>query len=667
MSICIYSAYQGTHGEPVTNNVGAGGADIKNANWSVIMSEVMVQVAEGTSLATAHPDWIRKNVVRVETACELRLTFLANGTGSAKNSGIAYFVFDLDDEPTEWSDLGTVFIAYPNCGESGDVNPGDSLRLPYSIGTVTTDGDGKQWSGGGEDYTFPANTGVGFIVSPDSWDGSDVTVSSTDIFSLPALNGESDAEVHRHHMVSFRSTEDEGTVVFCVADESRTDVSDDFRGLTFGVTPSDMSCLSADSYNSLETQEFVGAVLCEDLVASTGDMDYNDLVMEYQVREQLNGVKLEGVKINLRLVARGANRNHNFGVKMPGIKTLIDAGRVIVVREDYSGAEANSTKTHLTTLVGADDLVPLVTDDKTLFPPASAYSANTVDGETVALTVSQVHIVFTDGGVTRADLGDLYFPYNFYLEVYDTAGSSVETTLYSDTAYGDVSSQAAAAGVSTMKKIMVVPGKRSWKWAKEQNALTDAYPGLLTYLAGGVGFLGHMSWYEGKNAVGAMVRSPETYVDPHTWNSWFTAFPIAGNVALVPWGVAKTWASSDWGTDCDWTDAAKRSAVFGASGVSASALIDWDGTAGAGLDSVTAANTVTLINRFGRCYLVKDGAFANNKGKAWFVTTKTSDPLGSPADSMSMPGDEKLQLGKSDTPDYEWFLVQNSSSTGYWV
>lgn len=679
----IFKEYEGSHGKPKNMNKDGSGSDIKKggadgSGLDPVISEISTNLPEGGDITTgSHTDWQRSGYLRLEEDCELELTFLQNKTGSVKKTAISYFTFNPENPPTSYEDLDDVKLALANCS-SGAVSKGDTMKLVYSM-DVTTDGDGKRWQNDGVDYTFPKNTAVGFIVHTDQWDDAtgEVNIGSGMYFSNTNLNNE-DEENKRVHGISFRSQEQSDMIVFAFADATRTgpnagDFDHDFRDICFGVTPSDITAVEEECYNSLSKQTFGGTILCEDLRDAGADMDFDDLVLEYKVTEHLQNGKLNSINFLMKVTARGAARDHSFGVKLPNVGELIGTKNTMVFREEWCAFTSKNKISHLTALVEAkegtanEDRIPLIPSTKALCPAGSDWASNTFDAETETdISVSRTTVVFGEGGVTRADIDFAEFPYQFYLEVYKTDGSEVEWTNFSDTSYTP-SNVAAAAGLLTEKRIYVLQGKRRFRFPKEYQSLVSAYPNLLNYLGGN---LDHMGWYENGQSAAAKVREPPSFSDGNNWRAHTSRDNAAvyGDVTMIPWGDEIDWTDSDWGhaasddpdwaTDYNWVESksTNRNYLLAKHSLDESFIVDWDDISAGGTDLQNAV--LDAIYNFGMCNVRKGGDYSLNgaEKKTYMLgsTEQAQTTNSQPLQTITV-GSRTLQLCKSKVKT--WTLV----------
>ena len=679
----IFKEYEGSDGKPKNLNKDGSDADIKKggadgSGLDAVIGELVTNLPEGTGITGgSHTDWQRAGYLRLEADCELELTFLQNKSGSGKETAISYFTFNPENPPASYDDLDDIKLALANCS-SAAVSQGDTMKLAYSM-NVTTDGDGKRWQDGGVNYTFPQNTAVGFIVHTDQWDSTagEVSIGSEMYFSNPVLNDE-DEEAKRTHGISFRSQEQADMIVFGFADQKRTGAGagsfdHDFRDICFGVTPSDITAVEEECYNSLSKQTFGGTILCEDLRDGGADMDFDDLVLEYKVTEHLRNSKVQSINFLMKVTARGAWREHSFGVKIPNVGSLVDSHNALVFREEWCAETSKNKISHLTAAVEAkegtseEDRIPLIASTKELCPPGTDWASNTFDNEAETdISVSRTTVVFGEGGVTRSDIGGAVFPYNFYLEVYKTDGSAVEWTNFSDETYAP-STAAAAAGLAAEKRIYVLPGKRRFRFPKEKEALRSSYPHYLTYLNGD---LSYMEWYQNGMGEAAKVRVPPSFSDGNNWRAHTSRDNAAvyGDVTMIPWGDEIDWNGAGWGhqnsddanwaIDYNWVESksANRDYLLAQHSLDDSFLVDWDDITNGGADLQNAV--LDAIYNFGMCNVRKSGDYslngAENKTYMLGSTEQAQTTNALPLETITV-GSRTLQLCKSKVK--AWALV----------
>ncbi len=311
------------------------------------------------SVEVFHPEFLNpkySSTLRFVNAGEAWISFAHEGSGTL--NAVGYFLFDLNQEPKRTKDVPTFTIAYPNVSFEGS---GGGLKVSNRIYL------GK----------VPANTGVCFFLVPNGWNASQQRVVSkpSTRYTIDALNTFTTAEYRRHAILLANSPRE--VLVLGFEDLNRPGADSDFNDAIFIVEPkpwsavdltrtppADVSGFDRDvdgipdyqdafptdnlrAFRSFAPGEGVyGTLAYEDMWPRTGDYDFNDLVVDYNVTEVLapdNRVK--DLRISLALRALGATQNHGFAFRLPVAPELIEkvSGQSLV-GNTYFDLNANGTE-----------------------------------------------------------------------------------------------------------------------------------------------------------------------------------------------------------------------------------------------------------------------------------------------------------------------------------
>ena len=538
MTIYTYLSTHNNFGYPDNINLDENNNDIFNPISNDILTEVSTTLPEQNTVLDNHPDWIRKSDICTKDNCEIAITFISEGAGY--KNGLSYYVYDIDNPPSQFNQIDNIYIIFPNAseqGSGGNMNIGDTMKLAYEVISYDTD-KGRRYATG-LNYVFPANKGIGFIISANQWKNNGTSNCFLRTGSLmystdPVLNREPTYSL-KNHCVNYLSSVDPSKIIYGFEDIKRTAsyCDHDFNDLVYCINANPITSLQP-TYNSSSKQTFSGTILCEDLLNRPGaDLDYNDIVVEYNINETLVNDKLTSIIIKLKGLNRGASYNHNFGVVIPNINTI---DGVNIYREE------TITSTGVTTtykMSNTSKFVNIIEDTQNFLPPGSYFSTNTVENDTEVLpSYSTLRIVFPDGGVDRSEIGNVHFPYNFFLKVYRPDAPHL-WTIYSDQSYTDVSTEAVAAGVTTKKKIMIIPDFTNFRCALERQPLRKVYYKLLDYLGGNGAFGG---WYTGAYRKTHLTYPYIEHTDTTTVREFFDSdiLPVKGSFCALPGNISST-------------------------------------------------------------------------------------------------------------------------------
>lgn len=300
---------------------------------SQLMTQINTALPENRPVPTYHPEYLydvnRQNLTLVADA-DVWVTFVHEGAGYT--NALGYYTYHRDFPPQTIEDIEECQIIFPNVsfkGSGGKLKSGSKVHL-------------------GE---FPAETVIGWVLLRNGWNQTSQTVSTGAgaIFSDKVLNPESN-EDYRQHVVLLHN-EGENTFVISFEDLIRPGGDNDFNdaifyayvdpidavetinfpplssdptdtdgdGIEDGIDeyPEDPELAFNNYYSSLD---HFGTLAFEDLWPSTGDYDFNDLVIDYNFN-RITNAQNDVVKLDAKFVVRaiGASFHNGFGFEMEGI------------------------------------------------------------------------------------------------------------------------------------------------------------------------------------------------------------------------------------------------------------------------------------------------------------------------------------------------------------
>jgi LruC domain-containing protein len=525
----VYISTMSSDGYPTMINKDQYGYDSFKPIFRNLLDEVKILFPEGETIIDKHPDWLKKSDLHTIDNCTISLTFVDEGAGY--KNGISYYVYDIDNPPTRFSDIPTLYVVLPNAsktGSGGSMNAGDTMQLAYRATGVQALA-GKQFATS-LDYTFPTNKGIAFVVHSNRWSPSQQKLRPSQMYSSdPVLNPETTAE-RRHHFVNVQS-ETTGHILYGMEDihRDKSHCDHDFNDAIFFVTPIPIEAIDPCTYNSQTEQKFTGTFMCEDIIKENSDYDYDDFCGEYNVVETLTSEgRIAAISVGITALCRGASYDHEFGVIIPGVKSIPGAK---VVRETHIGESGVSSITDLTNdiLSSGSDRISLVDSTSTFLAHNSTWATNTIIGyNTIKPSYVTIKVLFTTP-ITRDQINDRYFPYNFYLSA--KKGDRVRHDLFSDVSYGNVSGALAELGVTEKKKILLIEGVTDLRFPIEKKKLSTVYHKLKDFLAGD---LRYQAWYLEKFAKTQLLYPKVAKLATPTYNDWLTTYPRHGDLFVMP-------------------------------------------------------------------------------------------------------------------------------------
>lgn len=364
---------------------------------------------------------------QITDSAEVWITFVHEGAGFTNSLG--YYTYDLNNPPASVDDINQFNLVFPNAslsGSGGGLDHGDKVFL-------------------GE---FSANTGIGWFLVADGWnsDNEDVTVKSADNrlvkYSNPDFNDFVNNLDKRQHTVVLKDNQRE-VLILSFEDISRDApfVDHDMNDAIFyaTVTPftavgnpnlpepdpcpdsdgdgvSDCSdCFPNDpdrahkSYFPGENQ--VGTLMYEDLWPKTGDYDFNDLVVDYNITTITNSDgNVKDLEIDLTLNAVGGLFKKAMALSLPVSSSIIESVTGQQVDANTIFNLSNGVEDFRSTSV-----VPFFDDAHELLPPPAGEKVTNVleTSTTVTPDTNTYTITFQNDQVTPAELGN--HPYDFFI------------------------------------------------------------------------------------------------------------------------------------------------------------------------------------------------------------------------------------------------------------
>ncbi|MHB0756488.1 LruC domain-containing protein [Polaribacter sp. M15] len=323
------------------------------------LNDVNAALPENRPVPEYHPEYLtgvnEQNLVILDKA-DVWVTFVSEGAGY--RNALAYYTYDRDFPPKTTADITECNVIFPNASfeySGGGLRSGDKVYLG----------------------TFEKNTVVGWILLRDGWHGpsQEVTEGRGLLYSNQELNPEENIE-HRQHSILLLDKERD-VILIAFEDLIRPYGDNDFNDAVFYASANPIENVeieniqisnpdpvdtdddgindSFDDYPEDPERAFnnyypnstnFGSLAYEDLWPSTGDYDFNDLVIDYNFNRITNAennvVALEG-KFVVRAI--GANYENGFGFTIDGVSpTLVESVSGTTYTEGYIENAANGTE-----------------------------------------------------------------------------------------------------------------------------------------------------------------------------------------------------------------------------------------------------------------------------------------------------------------------------------
>lgn len=470
------------------------------------MAHINNTFPERESQPALHPSFFGAGVqrnIRVNSTCEMYITFVHDG--AAYQNCLGFYTYDIGTTPTSAADIEPLTMIFPNAsipGGGGGMNPGDRVYLG----------------------TIPGGKMLGWFLVADGWDPATMVGPGLNTYySNSNLNPESTSS-HRDHSLAvydpiyhriilgfedkYRdsgggSDHDFNDVMFSiqVTPESSIDPEDlpvvippvDTDGDGVGDDQDEYPTDPTKAFNNYTPSETTwGTLAYEDLWPQSGDYDFNDLVVDYNINQITNGYnKVSYIESKYKLVANGARQLNGFAVEYPVTPANVTN---LVSNLPYMTLESGGPKAVVRVFDNAFNLIPA--------PPNGAF-INTVVGEPYQAPV-QVNVNFRLVTPVYPSTFAHQAPYNPFLFKTHNRGLEVHlagyapTTLVNPAYFGtDEDGSIPATGHYYFSKTnlpFALNIATKWNYPKEKTQLTRGYLKFVEWAQSNG--LAYRNWYE---------------------------------------------------------------------------------------------------------------------------------------------------------------------------
>lgn len=421
--------YMGTY-----NNIGVPNylLPVNDPVEASLLNDLNASLPERQSVPAYHPEYLANTApdnLALKELCDVWITYITEGAGWY--NALGFFAFNTASPPTTPSQIDSIKIIFPNLSNAG------------------ANSSGNNYKGGGGLYPgnkvylgrFPAGKSIGFVIFANGWNGSSVTNGNYRIYTIPALNPETNPLLKKHTVLLRDPTR--LSILFGFEDWRRDQGGDeDFNDGILYIKANPVTAINTEGMPVIKTTQpdsdgdgvpdvfddypsdpakaynnwYPGAsthstLAFEDLWPGKGDYDFNDLVISYRFNQITNASgKVVQIKAELITEAMGASLHNAFAFQLP-----VTPGQVAsvtgyslkhnLVTLSANGTEAGQTKAVIVVYDDAYDRLP---------PPGIGVGSNTEQGapyvtpDTIRLTINYI-----PGGV-NASLAGLP-PYNPFI------------------------------------------------------------------------------------------------------------------------------------------------------------------------------------------------------------------------------------------------------------
>lgn len=320
-----------------------------------LLADIDASLPESRPVPQFHPDYLANgnetNIILGDTA-DVWITFVHEGAGYRNVLG--YYTYPQGSPPATTEEIDSIFIIFPNVsyqGSGGGLASGDKVYLG----------------------NFPANTGIGWVLFANAWNGSTVTNGLHMVYSDPNLNPETDASLKQHNVLLFDAARELVLLGFEDILRDNPGCDQDFNDAIFYITANPPTAINAaalppidnpddadndgvsdvyDDYPNDVSRAFdnfypgentYGSLAFEDLWPGQGDYDFNDLVLDYRITEVTN-VNNEVLDIygTFIIKAVGAAFENGFAFELPLSPGDVQNVSGIQVSNDYISLAGNN-------------------------------------------------------------------------------------------------------------------------------------------------------------------------------------------------------------------------------------------------------------------------------------------------------------------------------------
>jgi LruC domain-containing protein len=414
---------------------------------SSFLSDINATLPEYQPVPTYHPTYLatsNETDLIIDQASDVWVTFVHEGAGYKNVLG--FYTYNLSSPPTSAAQISEIKIIFPNfsfSGSGGGLFSGNRVKIG----------------------TFPANTGIGWVLIADAFKNGTVGAGIWTFYSNPDFNPEPTAAKRQHNVVLSDPGRD---IVLIGFEDQRRDGScdNDFNDAIFYVKANPITAIQTanypvitytatdtdndgvsntfDDYPTDPTKAFnnyfpsstgFSSLAFEDLWPAKGDFDVNDMVVDYRINQITNAAN-KVVKVECKYVLRaiGASYNNGFGVQLGVDASKISSVTGIDLSENFIELDSKNLETgqNKATFIAFDNAYHILP-----FPGGPYVGVNTSQGapfvtpDTLNIAINLVNpVMSTELGLP---------PYNPFMIVNKIRGKEVHLPDFPPTQKADLS------------------------------------------------------------------------------------------------------------------------------------------------------------------------------------------------------------------------------------
>lgn len=473
-----------------------------------LLDMINATLPERMPVPTNNPQYLSATIdtdTKLVGTAEVWVTFVTEGAGH--RNALGFYTYPLNSPPATVADIKEMKIVFPN------------VSLPGSGGNLAT---GSKVSLG----VFPPNTGIGWFLIPNGWNGKTVVSQPEIKYSTKNLNTYTTA-AHRQQTVLLHDANRE-IVLLGMEDLSRPGGDNDFNDAVFYITANPFTSIASDKL--VETKQtagtdtdsdgvidrndkyptdaskafdvftpgagIYGSIAFEDQWPSKGDYDMNDLVIDYNFQLVANTANaVVEMRANLMIKAVGAAFQNGFGIELPIAPDKIASVAGKMPKRNRIKLLPNGVEANQKTAV----IIPFE-NTASLFNTTGFVNTKITEGYITPVTLNLV-ITFTEP-IKMTELG--YVPYNPFIFINGDRAREVHLADFAPTSLANTSLLGSLADSSRPAEGRYYKSGNNMPWAinialpfeypQENRPINDAHTKFSVWAQSGG--LTYKDWYK---------------------------------------------------------------------------------------------------------------------------------------------------------------------------
>jgi LruC domain-containing protein len=323
-----------------------------------MLADINAALPERAPVPQYHPEYLAESNqtdTRIIEDADVWVTFVHEGAGY-KNT-IAFYTYDLNNPPATKAEIDTIQIIFPNLSyynSGGGLYSGDKIKIG----------------------TFPAGTGIGWVIIANGYTGSTVNTNLVHFYSNPDFNPETNPTKQQHNVLMYDAVRQLYLIGFEDISRTSSGCDNDFNDAIYYVTSNPVEAIDnsnmpfvdpnlidsdgdgvfdvMDDYPTDNERAFnnyfpgrtqTGSLAFEDLWPLKGDYDFNDLVMSYQINQVTNANNLiKDIVSTFTIEAIGAGYKNGFGFQLGVPSSFVQSVTGYNHKENIVSLNQNNTE-----------------------------------------------------------------------------------------------------------------------------------------------------------------------------------------------------------------------------------------------------------------------------------------------------------------------------------